>query len=310
MPRVRNLLVNTILLGVSLVVALVGGEGLVRFFAPQDMVTNFSGYQAHPVYRFRNRSNLGRQARWVEDYYLKTNSRGLRSRREISYEPGYKWRILVHGDSFTFGNGVEEENIFVTGAELHLHRQGFVQAELVNMGVSAHGPSLEYLYFQEEGHKYKPKVVVMALFLGNDVMDDFRDSAFRLEHGKLIYQSYTIPWIKKLTDTSLYQFLASRSHLFILVRSILNVTSGRREEEVNAYSDEDHFPDNYALTEAVLQAFWAAIRNAGAHPVLFLIPSPDQVLRYQNKPIPPEIDVFPLANHFRQRILQTCQRRA
>lgn len=154
----------------SLAVSLLLAEGVVRVFAPQEIEKRISWYEAHPVYRFRHKPNLNHQKRFIKFFYLRTNSHGLRGSREIAYEPGDKWRVFVYGDYFTFGNGLNEENLFVTLAENYLKEQGIDVAEVVNMGVSAYSPSLEYLYFLEEGRRYSTDVVVIAIFLGNDVI--------------------------------------------------------------------------------------------------------------------------------------------
>src|SRR3990172_1768091 len=109
-----------LLLVLSTAASLLLAEAAVRIIMPQDLYTNTSWYQADPVYHFRHRENLDRDMRWGERYHLRTNDRGLREDREVPYDPAGKWRVLIHGDSFTFGNGVEREFIFPVAAEKYL----------------------------------------------------------------------------------------------------------------------------------------------------------------------------------------------
>lgn len=293
-----------LLLGVSLVIALLLGEGLVRLFAPQDLETSLSWYEGHPVYRFRHRSNLDRRAKWSTYYHLQTNARGLRGKRDYTYDPGDHWRILVHGDSFTFGNGMAEDSIFVRVTEKELQGRGHADAQVINMGVSASGSSLEYLYYREEGRKYQPDVVVVAVFLGNDFIDDYRDGAFKLENGELVYQPFELSYLKRLTNIGIYQFFAARSHLLVFLRTHLIELPGQ-QEQVDTYTDYERFEEMYALNEKVLLAFGGDIEEGGAKAVFLLLPSPWQLLKAHALSV--EGDYFPQAEAYRTSLLQTCQ---
>ena len=295
------------LVGGGLVLALVLAEGAVRLVAPQDLDQSISWYQAHPVYRFRHRAQLDRRAKWFTYYHLRTNARGLRGAREIPYDPAGRWRVLIHGDSFTFGNGLDEDDLFATRTERLLHEGGLARAQVVNMGVSASGTSLQYLYFREEGRRYRPDVVVIAVFLGNDFLDDARDGAFTLEEGRLVEQPFEVPLAKRLTDTGLYQFFAARSHLLVFARDRFTRLPGAQDEEAS-YTDAQRVPERYALNEAVLLRFLEAAEAEGAVPVVLLLPTPWQLLAAHGRPT--DGDYFPLAARYREALLETCRAQA
>lgn len=98
---------------------------------------------------------------------LSINSKGLRD-REHPYEkpPGTK-RILVLGDSFAWGYGVGDSEVFTDVLERQLVAKG-KPWEVINTGVSGWGTDQEYLFFREEGVKYSPDIVVLAYYFGND----------------------------------------------------------------------------------------------------------------------------------------------
>lgn len=83
------------------------------------------------------------------------NSKGLRD-DETSYEkPQGKFRIVLLGDSRTFGFGVPIEKHFTTLLEGH-----FKDVEVINMGVGGFGVDQELLFLRSEGFRYRPDLVL------------------------------------------------------------------------------------------------------------------------------------------------------
>jgi hypothetical protein len=288
-------------------------EVLLRLLAPLDMRENSSWYQAHPVYQFRHRANLDEEFVWVQPYHVHTNSRGLREDGEIAYEAGGETRILVHGDSLTFGNGCDGEETFVRVAEKKLNEtSGKPPARLINMGVSAHSPGLEFLYYREEGRKYRPKVVVIAAFCGNDVGDDARFNAFRLsDAGELVTVPYRIPRLKRLTDIDAYQWLIRRSQLIVRVRQVYNwldvnyFTRGQVAAQAAVFSDETAFERNWPLSRAIWLAFAQQIRDDGATPLFAIIPTAEVIDRQAGRPAGK--GMMPTAGAARSHLLDFCR---
>jgi lysophospholipase L1-like esterase len=109
---------------------------------------------------------------------LSINSKGLRD-REYPYEkPSGVSRILVLGDSFTWGYGVADGEIFTEVLEAGLRRDG-LHWEVLNAGVSGWGTDQEYLYLINEGFKYAPDVVVLAFLVFNDP----ENNAWSVQYG-------------------------------------------------------------------------------------------------------------------------------
>lgn len=94
------------------------------------------------------------------DVAFSTNSHGLRD-DEIAPKTGR--RILLLGDSFTCGYGVERSEMF---ADLVEQRMG---CEIVNAAVGGYETIHQLRYVQAEGRALSPDLVVLALYLGNDV---------------------------------------------------------------------------------------------------------------------------------------------
>ena len=109
---------------------------------------------------------------------LTTNSRGLRDREYPYAKPTGTKRILVLGDSFTWGYGVADDETF---AEVLEQRLQSVEGkwEVINTGVSGWGTDQEYLYLTQEGFDYSPDIVVLALFLGNDFTNNASSKMYK-----------------------------------------------------------------------------------------------------------------------------------
>lgn len=94
---------------------------------------------------------------------FRTNSRGLRDRDyPLARVPGLV-RIVVLGDSFTWGYGVNDQEVFTERLEALLD-----SVEVINLGVAAYGLAQEIAYLRREGFLYNPDMVILALCL-NDI---------------------------------------------------------------------------------------------------------------------------------------------
>jgi len=124
-------------------------------------------FQYDPILGWRLLPNLeGPFERPQFKTYVKINQHGLRD-RDHSYEkePGTK-RILVLGDSFVWGYGVNGDEVLTRRMEADL--QG---VEVINAGVTAYGTIQELLWLEREGLKYHPDLVILVLYK-NDLTDN------------------------------------------------------------------------------------------------------------------------------------------
>lgn len=105
------------------------------------------------------------------DVEMTTNSRGFRG-SDITDKSPDKYRIVMLGDSFTMGEGVENVNTFPYLIEKNLNRSGSGKYEVVNMGVESYAPVLEYLLLKRNIDFLKPDLVILNFDMG-DILDEY-----------------------------------------------------------------------------------------------------------------------------------------
>lgn len=117
---------------------------------------------------------------------VSSNARGIRGKRDYELEkPAGVTRIVVLGDSFTFGEEVGDEETFA----FHLERM-IPNSEVLNLGIHGYGHDQMLLYLKEEGVRYRPDIVLLG-FMPDDMERNvlsFRDYAkprFGLREGRL-----------------------------------------------------------------------------------------------------------------------------
>jgi hypothetical protein len=169
-----------LLIGLGLLLPLVLLELALRQFGPFLPGDYRLGVEREfdPVLGWRNIPGFRGGARTSEfAVQVAINSTGLRD-EEIPYaRPLGGRRILVLGDSFVAGAHVSLEQTMSKQLQRLLREPDRLgPIEVVNAGVAGYGQAQEYLFFETEGYKYWPDLVVVVVFLGNDLIDNIRDS--------------------------------------------------------------------------------------------------------------------------------------
>ncbi len=190
---------------------------------------------------------------------LTTNSRGLRGGRDYPYEkPPGVFRIVVLGDSFTFGEEVGDDDTYAH------HLEGLLPGvEVVNLGVHGYGHDQMLLYLQEEGVRYHPDLVLLG-FLSDDMIRNtlaFRDYAkprFVLEGGRLVQERTSVPPPDAMIAAEPY-----RSRLW----DLLTMARARYRDR-----NGQQYREAQQLTLALLDEMRATAVAAGARPVFFYLP--------------------------------------
>jgi hypothetical protein len=236
--------------------------------------------------------------------HVQINSLGLRD-REIPYARGTAARILVLGDSFTEGLQVDLDATVVKRVEraLNLPDAPGAHVEVLNAGHSGWGTDNALLYFQHEGWRYRPDVVVLMFNTGNDVLENHRPLMtssmtypdkpyFRLVDGRLVRAHYPLPRLPFLQAAAVRAY-STLSPYFAFVRRLGNVSFVWRYLQAPPVPDaglpvvwpgevylRDYPPawrDAWRVTRGLVLRLRAAVETRGARLVVVVLNGREEV---------------------------------
>ena len=105
---------------------------------------------------------------------VQLNRHGFRGPDRELEKPAGVHRTLVLGDSFTAGLHVAQADSYPARLEENLNRKNKAgtRFEIINAGVPGYSTAQELAFFREIGWKHNPDLVVLALYLGNDISNN------------------------------------------------------------------------------------------------------------------------------------------
>ena len=176
-------------LSAAAAVSLVLAEGGIRFLEARHGALFVGGLatpeydqsfvRPHPVLDVEHVPSGSRRYRFAEypggTITLESSALGLREELDpVEPKPSDVFRVLVLGDSQTDGLVANHES-FVNVAEARLEaaarRADRRRWELLNAGVITYQPVHSYLWWRLRGRRLEPDRVVLAVYLGNDLVD-------------------------------------------------------------------------------------------------------------------------------------------
>jgi len=117
--------------------------------------------------------------------HVHINSMGLRD-DELRPRTEFDFRIVIIGDSMTFGHGVEVDEAFPSVLErLYAERGDGRRVDVVNAAVKGYGTDQYYALFQHRLRRLQPDLLIVAFYL-NDVTDNIVHPLYSLENGRLV----------------------------------------------------------------------------------------------------------------------------
>ncbi len=133
------------------------------------------------------------------------NSHGLRDVEHELDKPDGTIRILMLGDSLTFGWGVAQEETLSRRLEKSLNAADpALPVEVINTGVGNYNTSQETEYFLTKGFKYDPDIVILNYFINDGEPTPKRKVSF------LVNKSMVIAFLSGRVDKALRMFQASQ----------------------------------------------------------------------------------------------------
>jgi hypothetical protein len=196
---------------------------------------------------------------------LNTNSKGFRGKTEYDYQRNpSKNRILVLGDSFTFGLEVSDDETYP-----HYLEAALPNTEVLNLGVAGYGQDQMLLYLKEEGAKYHPDVVILG-FVYVDMYRNLRTffsyakPKFKLTSGALELTNVPVPAPDRVLAEEPYHSKALDLGVILRERVLWRLGVNERKSK--------------ELTRSLFDEILATTRTIGAVPVFVYLPVYQELL--------------------------------
>ena len=308
MNFIKNALKNFAALLISILVGLIIGEFIIRLFFPQVIspvqffydsklggmvpVPNQKGFKSHP-----------------REYYYEyqNNEIGMRDTRQLNDYKKYSYKILAIGDSFTYGWGVNDEETFCKLLEKKINKDSVA---VLNAGASGSGTDYALRFFQVRAPELSPKVV-LYFYYENDYVDNSENRYYTINQDSIVptvvnaATNLNAIQKNKLANSKIYNWFASHSHLFNMIRTQVGIIWNKKVKQENqnqqamlqrARTDNQSVPPNttksiekskvtnyqFYPTYVYLKVLAKNVEKSGGKFYTFFIPSNKSIIEYQN----------------------------
>jgi lysophospholipase L1-like esterase len=230
--RLRIFLSRFMLIVISLLAGLLLAEGLTRVFFPQmaprtAQLTKFWKYDSRYGWLHIPGAS-GTFESYGIDSFVTINAKGFRG-PEIEYTRDQKrQRILVLGDSYVWGYGVNQEEMFTERL-----RKAMPEVEVVNLGVSGYSTDQELLLYRDEGYKYKADLVMIVVAdndpPGNVLAEQYvvyGKPVFQLKDQDLLLSNHPVAraslWKRVLTELTRRSSILNTANKYLYAKTVGN----------------------------------------------------------------------------------------
>ena len=211
--KLRSLVINLTLLGISSLVSCCFAEVALRLVYPQPLDAAYvwpDGTLRHlPSFRYTyTRKGFSNDVSY--------NALGLRGHEVAAAKAPGTTRLVFLGDSFVEGKQVADDEVITAVLERLALERGF-QLEVVNAGVGGYGTGDELLLWQNAVAVLRPDIVLVGFF-PNDARNAVDRAFFDVKDGRVVQIGEPPrPRVRWLYEVQ--KFLVSRSHVGYLVKN-------------------------------------------------------------------------------------------
>ncbi len=263
-------------------------------------------YQFHPVRGFSHRP--GAKGWWNQEGrgWVSINKAGFRDSNHAALPTKGVLRLAVLGDSFSEAFQVNQEQTWWAQLQKQvMNKPGCTLIsnypkglEVMNFGVGAYGTGQQLLTWRSDARHNKANLVILAVFLGNDINDNtpaarndrpyfYLDQNGELQINNNFRQSPASIFRNSLPGRSL-NWLVEHSRL----AQLLNEAKNRSANPIDPNSKSNQngppkvapaSPSGWALTEALINQLNTEVGAEGAKLLVVSLTSPEQVWPRRNQ---------------------------
>jgi len=320
--KIKQLFFNITILLFTICFLIMAAEVSLRIISKEPTEGKWVGaekkyYEYDPLLGWRkipNTNEIRASIRGNNKVLYQINSKGIRG-PEYSYDkPRGEYRILILGDSFAEGYMIEFNNLFseVLKNNLNNNAPKHKRYQVINTGVSGWSTDQELLFFQNEGKKYNPDLVIL-MFYENDITYNnlpkdwgmYYKPLFKIKDRNLVLTNVPVPKpdtfvyhghlepeeksvVKRLrrwldTNSYLYKFIKERiensyrlKNLITRPRSKDNAEDGGNDSVMEYRVWEKKYNNavraSWEITEAMIKKLQKDADTAGSKLLIFNVP--------------------------------------
>ncbi len=257
-----------------LVVAIIclGGELLVYFLAPQAYLYPRLQFSADYGFTLYENTRMVNGIPGGYRFHYTVNEYGYRGIPIPPSPDSSRVRIVVLGDSYGFGIGVQDGEEFASVLRTELGEP----YDVINLSVGGYGLTQQIRRYYEFGRLYRPHVVILQ-FCSNDPLDNLHNMVTEVVADSLRFHktNNSVAWLKQylsrspIQQSQLYNFLRDRIYDLLsrdeIVDARINIQKEIRPTADSAMSAEQGF---YVL---LLETFSRALRRDGIRLIMISV---------------------------------------
>jgi len=254
----RKVLFLLIMGGIIVAATIIGAELIIRMFLPQPFLFPRWEYSAEygSVFPAGTTVTSGCPRKWEFIYTInKYGNRGAAVPLADHYE---KDNIVVLGDSFSFGQGVNDGEDYPSILSAALDDK----FNIINISCPGWGLTQQLRRYHDFGRLYSPGIVILQ-FSANDLLDNFINRVAEVRAGKLAFRNTDRKkgglktWISRC-------YPLQKSQIYCLIRNLYNNELWRERDEKEAHlSCTESIPSHEKFYADLLEAFARSLRRSG-----------------------------------------------
>lgn len=207
-----------------------------------------------------------------------TNSAGFRGKEEFNITKN-KTRILILGDSFTWGENVFDYETYPD----YLDQSFRGEKDVINMGVHGYGPDQMYIRFLQEGIQYNPDIVILALYTPDIFrttvrIRDYYKPRFKIVDNKLVLdENSKIPTLQEAIEITNKERAKSKIYSYLFLREKIKTALMTIGFKRDIYSE-----DAFQLSFKIIEEFKEISEKDDFEFIVLLIPTEFDVEKKEN----------------------------
>lgn len=286
----KNFLKNILLVFMSLIITIFMTELAIRLFLPQQLIYyNNDVWRPDSTFGWRHQENANTVINTGGEglVHFKTDRNGYRINAGSDNEEDYgeEFSILFLGDSFLEAVQVENEETIPQLIRSHLSLKYDRNIRAYNSGVAGWDPNHYFLEAKKVLAENKIDLGIVLLYVANDIVGSMKTSY----RPRAIAQHHEFNMPKKLNWGSLKNslfypindFLEVRSHLFILLKSRMDVILTKFGLTAHYFPEifflTEKNSDRWGTTAEICKKIYDEFASKGTPAIFVLLPASYQV---------------------------------